>query len=74
MFAKAVPGYVVRGGANFRKGVWGLPWGPGSKYRIIPWWGPKGQSPLKLMNFRDFVGLNEVFNLDFCDISFLEYT
>lgn len=45
-----------------------------SRYRIIPWWEPKGQSPLKLMNFRDFVGLNEVFNLDFCDISFREYT
>jgi hypothetical protein len=63
-------GFEVRGDATlFEAGVWAA-WRPPVGTRAKPWWGSRGRSPRKLLYFRDFIGLENVFQevnlLHFC--------
>ena len=52
----ADPGILVRGGAwIFFKGIgFGGHLKAPNGFRAMPWWGPRGRSPRKLLNFSDF--------------------
>jgi hypothetical protein len=54
--AGADPEFEVRRRNTFRgRGFGGRPEAP-NRCRVEPWWGPRGRSPRKFLNFRDFIG------------------